>query len=68
MAKKLNYTITMLSDADEFILDIDDLYGIIQQLDALSQGYEAMDFSIIVIEETEEWIKPIVQWSNTITN
>jgi hypothetical protein len=54
-----NYTITLLQQ-DELILYVEDLEGIIMQLDAISQGL-GMDFTPIMVEEIEKtW-----EWSAT---
>lgn len=51
----------MLNASNELILDIDDLGGIIQQLEAISMGL-GMDFSVGMLEEQEIYI-----WKNPQT-
>lgn len=46
----MNYNVTFIRES-ELTLHIDDLIGIIQQLDALSLGYDAMDFTPLEIDK-----------------
>lgn len=56
MARKIEYAITL--QADELVLDIDELYGICSQLDAIAQGW-GMPFTVHIIEEKE-----VTLWEN----
>jgi hypothetical protein len=56
-----NYTISLYNDYSEPEIDIDELEGIIQQLDAISRGW-ADDFKVVIKYETEPF--KVYKWEN----